>query len=84
MVLDQDIRTGLIQREALPLMIVEEVMRENLPTVLPEETLEAVLEKFSAHDCQCLAVVDTHNIVHGVLTRQRLMTTYRKALGERG
>ena len=37
MVVGEDIRTTLLQREAVPLMIVGELMRTDLPTVTGEE-----------------------------------------------
>jgi len=52
MVVGEDIKTTLLEREAIPLMIVEEVMRTDLPTVSPEMTLDVVMDKFSSHEHQ--------------------------------
>lgn len=84
MVTGQDLRTALIEREALPLLVVGEVMRTDLPTVSPEETLDIVMGKFSTHDVSSLAVVtgDGARKVEGLLTRSRLMARYHRALAE--
>jgi CIC family chloride channel protein len=52
-----DLTAALIYREAIPLLQVSELTRTDLPTVSPDETLDAVLDKFSAHDVQCLVVL---------------------------
>lgn len=80
MVVGEDVRTTLVQREAIPLMIVGELMRTNLPTVTRDETLDLVLDKFSQHDVASLAVVDENQRVKGVITRSRLMRQYQRAL----
>lgn len=80
MVVGADVRTTLVQREAIPLMICGELMRTELPTVTRHETLDVVLDKFSQHDVASLAVVDEDNRVRGVITRSRLMKQYQRAL----
>ncbi|MEX0655146.1 MAG: chloride channel protein [Phycisphaeraceae bacterium] len=82
MVVGEDVRTTLVQREAIPLMIVGEMMRTHLPTVARDETLDVVLDKFSRHDVSSLAVVDENLKVKGVITRSRLMRQYQRALEE--
>lgn len=54
-----DLTAALIYREAIPLLQVSELLRADLPTVTPEETLDIVLDKFSAHDVQCLVVLES-------------------------
>ncbi|WP_428388515.1 chloride channel protein [Mucisphaera sp.] len=83
MVVGDDLRTSLIEREAIPLMIVAELMRTDLPTATLDETLDSVMDKFSDHEVASLAVID-HGEVIGVITRARLMRTYHRALAERG
>lgn len=80
MVVGDDVRTTLLQREAVPLLIVAELMRTDLPTVTRDETLEMVLDKFSRHDVSSLAVVDANGVVKGLITRSRLMARYQNAL----
>ncbi|MEQ9453408.1 MAG: chloride channel protein [Phycisphaeraceae bacterium] len=83
MVVGDDLRTSLIEREAIPLMIVAELMRTDLPTVHLDETLDTVMDKFSDHDVASLAVVDEDGVL-GIITRARLMRCYHRALAERG
>jgi CIC family chloride channel protein len=85
MVTGQDVRTALIEREAIPYLLVEEVVRRDLPTIDPEETLDIVLEKFSKYDVASLPMLDggqTGGQVAGLITRARLMSRYRDALAE--
>ncbi|MEM7624488.1 MAG: chloride channel protein [Planctomycetota bacterium] len=84
MVVGQDVRTTLVQRDAIPLMIVSELMRTNLPTVAPHQTLDVILEQFAKHDVASLAVVDGGDKIKGVITRSRLMRQYQESLSERG
>lgn len=84
MVVGQDVRATLVQRDAIPLMIVAELMRTHLPTVAPHQTLDVILEQFAKHDVSSLAVVDGQDKVKGVITRSRLMRHYQAALSERG
>ena len=83
MVVGQDVRTTLVQRDAIPLMIVAELMRTNLPTIAPHQTLDVVLEQFARHDVSSLAVVEGDR-VKGVITRSRLMRQYQQELSVRG
>ncbi len=84
MVTGQDLRTALLEREAVPLLVVGEVMRTDLPVVTVEETLDIVMGKFSTHDVASLAVVsgESSRRVQGMLTRSRLMSRYHRALAE--
>lgn len=85
MVTGSDLTAALVYREAIPLLQVSEMQRTDLPTVLPDETLDVVLDKFSTHDAQSLAVLDDDKgrRVRGLITRAKLMDTYQAAL-ERG
>ncbi|QDU72462.1 chloride channel protein [Mucisphaera calidilacus] len=83
MVVGEDLRMSLVEREAIPLMVVAELMRNDLPTVRPEESLDAVMDKFSDHDVASLAVLEGDKVT-GMITRSRLMRTYHRALAERG
>ncbi len=84
MVTAQDVRTALIEREAIPYLLVEELLRTDLPTVHPDDTLDRVLEKFSKHDVGSLALVDVRDEDKpvGLITRSRLMRRYQEALRE--
>ena len=87
MVVGQDIRTALLEREAIPLLLVEELMRTDLPTVTLDESLDTVLDKFSRFDISSLAVTTTaegtiSGNVLGLMTRSRLLRRYQQALTE--
>jgi len=84
MVVGDDLRTTLVQREAIPLMIVAELMRTNLPTVQGNETLDVVLDKFAKHEVSSLPIVAPEGHVSGMITRSRLLRRYQDELDERG
>ncbi|MEM1212280.1 MAG: chloride channel protein [Planctomycetota bacterium] len=80
MVVGQDVRTTLLEREAVPLLIVGELMRTGLPTVTRGEAMDKALDKFAHHAVTSLAVVDGEGKVVGLLTRAGLMARYQAAL----
>ncbi len=82
MVTGTDLTAALVYREAIPLLQVSEMQRTDLPTVTPDETLDVVLDKFSRHDAQSLAVLENANSKHvrGLITRANLMELYQAAL----
>lgn len=85
MVGGDDFRTALVAREAIPLLLVDELMRADLPTVEAEESLDGVMEKFAACDADALAVVRREGgrtRVIGLITRAGLMGRYQRALAE--
>jgi len=79
-----DIRTALIDREAIPLLLVAELLRTDLPTVGRDETLDTVLDKFAEHDVASLCVVSPidQTLPIGVITRREVLKRYRGALEE--
>jgi CIC family chloride channel protein len=79
-----DVRTALLQPEAVPLMIVGELARTELPAATLYETLDVVLDKFARHDVSSLAVVDDENQVHGLITRTSMIRHYHDALDSDG
>jgi len=82
MIVAEDLRTTLLQIEALPLLVVGELMRPGIPTTHPDESLDEVMDKFSRHDGDGLAVLDpdADDRVVGVITRSHLMRQYHLAL----
>jgi len=82
MVVGEDVKTTLMEREAIPLMIVGEVMRTDLPTATADQSLDVVLDKFSNHEVSSLAVTDESQKVSGMITRSRLMRRYRQAIDQ--
>jgi CIC family chloride channel protein len=84
MVVGDDVRTTLVQREAVPLMIVGELMRTDLPSVRPGDTLDVVLDMFAKHEVSSLPIVDAQERVTGMITRSRLLREYQQQLNQRG
>ena len=82
MITSQDIRTALLQPEAVPLLLVGELLRPEIPTVSPHESLDSVLDKFSRSDCAALPLTtpDDEEEIAGLVTRQGVMTLYREEL----
>jgi CIC family chloride channel protein len=82
LVIDSDLKEALVYREAIPLLQVSELQRNDLPTVTPDETLDMVLFKFSKYDVHSLAVLDEDGdkAVLGLITRSRLIQRYHAAL----
>jgi CIC family chloride channel protein len=84
LVTGSDLREALLYRESIPLLDVSELMRTDLPTVTPEDTLDVVLDHFSTHEVNSLVVLDERGdrTVIGLVTRSRLMARYQRALME--
>ncbi len=84
MVTAADLQAALVYREAIPLLQVQELARNDLPTVTRDEPLDLVLDKFARHDVQSLAVLEDtgEGAVLGLITRSRLMSKYQMALSE--
>ncbi|MEM7682133.1 MAG: chloride channel protein [Planctomycetota bacterium] len=80
MVIGKDVRTTLLQREAVPLLVVSELMRTEVPAVHVGETFEVVLDRFARHDVACLPVLNERDHVIGLITRTRLLSTYHQEL----
>jgi CIC family chloride channel protein len=84
MVTADEIKSALIDREAIPLLTVGELMRTDVPMVQSTDTLEAVLDVFARHDVARLPVDITGNEgkVIGLISRAGLMKRYQKELAE--
>jgi CIC family chloride channel protein len=82
MVVADDIKTALLQREAIPLLLVGELARPELPCVKSTEDLAAVLETFSRYEVARLPVCLAHNPgrIIGLVSRKALMGRYHQAL----
>ena len=65
-------------------MIVAELMRTDLPTVRPGDTLDIVLDMFAKHEVSSLPIVDAGKRVIGMITRSKLLSEYQKQLNRRG
>lgn len=82
MVTAKDIRTALLQPEAVSLLVVGELLRAGVPTVRGQETLDVVLDKFARSDVESLPVGSADDDAHieGLMTRQALMRRYQEEL----
>jgi CIC family chloride channel protein len=79
-----DIKTALLQREAVPLLLVAEVMRPDVPIVHASDDLATVLDTFARHDVARLPVTLANGSgqVIGLVSRGALMKRYQSALAE--
>jgi len=61
---------------------VHELMRDDLPVVHPEDTLDVAIDKFSRTEAGAVVVLTEpgSRSVRGLLSRARLMRTYHDAL----
>ncbi|HEV2292938.1 MAG TPA: chloride channel protein [Tepidisphaeraceae bacterium] len=86
MVLMDDVRTVLLEREAVPLLLVHELMRTDLPLVRTGDDLASVFEMFARYDVSHLpvAVTTSPGNVVGLISRAALMRRYQKGLGGAG
>jgi len=78
----RDLRETLVHRDAIPLLTVEELTRDDLPCVLAGDTLDVALDRFSRHDVESLPVVFDSQTreVHGLISRQALLRRYQQEL----
>lgn len=78
----RDLRTALLQPESVPLLVAGELARTNIPTVLPDETLDTILDKFARLDVNSLPVQSSHDehTFVGMITRTALMRRYQQEL----
>jgi CIC family chloride channel protein len=84
MVLADDLKTALFQREAIPLLTAGEIMRTDIPLIGFTEDLASVLDRFSLHDTARLPVClskDSARVI-GLISRANLMKRYQRALAE--
>jgi CBS domain-containing protein len=84
MVTGTDMRTALIDREAIPLLLVAELMRNDLPVIRPDEHLDTVMEKFTRDDVASLVLVDGFDGTKPIalVTRVKVMARYNAVLDE--
>ena len=83
MVSADDLRTALLEREAIPLLVAGEIVRTDLPAVRSTDDLAQVLEAFSLYEVARLPVAlssDVNRII-GLISRRALMQRYTQALG---
>lgn len=83
MVAAPDLRAALANREAAPLLAVDEIMRSQDP-LRNDDTLDMAFDAFARTDAQSLPIVDRRsNRPTGMLSRQQVMRAYQQALKQR-
>lgn len=84
MVVAEDLRTALWQREAIPLLTVGELVRPEVPLVRSTDDLATVLATFSGYEVSRLPVCipARPDRVIGLVSRSMLMKHYHRALTE--
>lgn len=85
MLVGEDIKTAMFDRDAIPLLLVGELLRPEIPMVRVSDDLAAVLDIFSKHDIARLPVtvsLDGSGKVVGLISRAGLMKRYQTALSE--
>jgi CIC family chloride channel protein len=82
MVTAEEIQTALIDREAVPLLLVQDVMRRDIPLIRSSDDLATALEVFSRHEVEHLPVCLNHTPakVIGLLSRHAIMRRYQQML----
>lgn len=77
-----DVRTALLQKDAVPYLLVEDLARADVPTIRTSDDLAAVFDAFSTHDVPKLPVClpgEPGRII-GLVSRRELMRVYHGAL----
>jgi CIC family chloride channel protein len=84
MVVADDIQTALLDREAIPLLVVDELVRREVPVVKNTDDLGTVLDTFSNYDVSHLPVTigGRPKQVIGLISRSGLMRRYQQGLSE--
>ncbi|MEM0983010.1 MAG: chloride channel protein [Planctomycetota bacterium] len=80
LVTGSDMRSALIDREAIPLLLVAELVRPDIPSVTLDETLDSVMSKLSQHDVATLCRVDNEGRPRSLVTRGEVLKRYQTAL----
>ena len=82
LVVGDDLKTAALQREAVPLLLVHELMRADVPIVQVTDDLASVLDLFTRHDVTRLPVCISRESgkVIGLVSRAALLKRYQKAL----
>jgi CIC family chloride channel protein len=82
MVLAEDIREALVEREAIPLLTVEEIVQTDIPMVTTADDLAKTMEVFATHEVGHLPVCfpGAPGRVIGLISRSGLMLRYQQGL----
>jgi CIC family chloride channel protein len=82
MILASDLNPLLVDHEAMPVLVVRDVMRTDIPPVRTSDDLATVLDAFSQHDVSHLPVCmpRTPDHVMGLISRAALIRKYQETL----
>src|SRR6185437_2473270 len=82
MVTGDDMKSALLDHEAIPLLLAGDLVRSDLPCVKSTDDLAYVLEIFSRYEVARLRVClsSDANRVIGLVSRRALMNQYHNAL----
>ena len=86
MVVADDLQMGAYwSREAIPLLVVGEIARSDLPTIRSTDDLARAMEAFAVNEVSRLPVnlATDENRIIGLLSRRALMHRYNAALSEK-
>jgi CIC family chloride channel protein len=82
MVVADDLQMALLEREAIPLLVAGEIIRDDLPAIRSTDDLAKAMETFALNEVSRLPVslaTDPNRII-GLLSRRALMQRYNTAL----
>jgi len=87
MVTGADMRAALIDREAVPLLLVAELLRTDIPTITTDESLDTVMDKFAKTDTATLPMTQKNPITNAItpialVSRANVLKRYKQALDE--
>jgi CIC family chloride channel protein len=84
MIVDREFNLALLDREAVPLLLVEELMRRDIPLVRNTDDLASVLEIFARFEIDHLpvSIEQAPGKVIGLISRGGLMRAYQTRLAE--
>jgi CIC family chloride channel protein len=78
----EDVKVALLQKEAVPLLLVRDLMRMDIAPVSTSDDLAAVLGLFSTHDVDHLPVKVSKSSgkIVGMVSRAKLLRRYQRGL----
>ena len=84
MALAEDVRTALLQGDATGHLLVEDLVRTDIPAVRTTDDLAVAFDAFSRHDVARLPVCLPSNTgrIIGLVSRRELMRLYQRRLVE--
>lgn len=82
MLLDEDVHASLVEREAIPLLLVNELMRHDVPLVMNSDDLSGVMDRFMRHNVDHLPVClsTAPGKVIGMISRAGLMRAFQQRM----